>query len=83
MSAWYWVLYSVFTAANVALFWWTQHTATFCKRVLTEVPQRLAIAWNNGYQRGMRDELQDVQHGADNPYIDGPAMRAWRQGGAR
>lgn len=27
-----------------------------------------ADAWDEGYQRGLRDAEQDVQHGADNPY---------------
>lgn len=27
-----------------------------------------AGAWEEGYQRGLRDAEQDLQHGADNPY---------------
>lgn len=75
MSPWYWVLYTFFTVANVALFWWTQRTAWWCRRVMREVAQRLAIAWNRGYIHGAQGD-EDA-----NPYIDGPAMRASRQDG--
>lgn len=27
-----------------------------------------ADAWDDGYQRGLRDEIAEVQHEADNPY---------------
>lgn len=27
-----------------------------------------ANAWDEGYAQGIRDQEQDVQHGADNPY---------------
>lgn len=77
----YWLAYTVVTVLNVALWVYNQRTAHWCKRVMREVPQRLAIAWNTGYQRGMSDEINDVTHGADNPYIDGPAMREWRESG--
>lgn len=35
---------------------------------MTEQMVTLADAWDEGYQRGLRDAEQDVQHGADNPY---------------
>jgi hypothetical protein len=77
-STTFWIAYAAFSCLNAAFVAYNLRTSSWRRRVMKETPQRLAIAWNEGYQRGMRDELLDVQHGADNPYIDGPAMREWR-----
>lgn len=77
----YWWAWTALTALNGALWVYAQKSMRWCKRAYREMPQRLAIAWNTGYQRGVADEVNDVTHGADNPYIDGPAMRAWRESG--
>lgn len=84
MNATDWLIYAIVTAVNVALAIYNIRTSRWCRGVMREVPQRLAIAWNNGYIQGVRDEANGNpgERISENPYIDGPAMREWREGGA-
>lgn len=59
---------------------WTEITAEVEARVAKRasqfdrwLKQVQADAWDVGYQRGLRDEMLDITHGADNPYREDEA----------